>query len=167
MTLATVNAKGQPSARVVLLKGYSHEGFVFFSNYGSNKARDLEENPRAAIVFWWSELDRQIRIQGSVTKTSFEESKAYFASRPRGSQISGMVSPQSQVVPNRQKLVELVLNAEKECEGGEIACPPTWGGYRLAPTAIEFWQGRPNRLHDRIRYRKDDEGLWIIERLAP
>ena len=167
MTLATVDPSGQPSARIVLLKGFDSEGFVFYTNYGSDKARDLEANPNVAVVFWWSELDRQVRIKGRVKRTSSEESGAYFATRPRGSQISATVSPQSRVVRDRQALVDLVLAAERECAGKDVSCPQMWGGYRLVPHELEFWQGRPSRLHDRVRYRKDEQGSWVIERLAP
>ncbi|MEX0748224.1 MAG: pyridoxamine 5'-phosphate oxidase [Rhodothermales bacterium] len=167
MTLATVDHSGQPSARIVLLKGYDSDGLVFFTNYGSDKARELEANPKVALVFWWTELDRQVRIKGTVKRTSNEESWSYFATRPRGSQISATVSPQSRVVPDRQTLVDLVRAAERECEGRDVTCPTAWGGYRLVPHEFEFWQGRPTRLHDRVRYRKNEQGRWIIERLAP
>ncbi len=167
MTLATADAKGRPSARIVLLKGFDERGFTFFTNYGSQKARDLEENPQGALVFWWTELDRQVRIDGPVEPTTFRESTKYFATRPRGSQLSAAASPQSRVIPNRQALIDAVADVEKTCEGRDVPCPETWGGFRLVPERIEFWQGRPNRLHDRIRYRLDDEGKWIIDRLAP
>lgn len=166
MTLATADRAGRPSARIVLLKGFDRDGFVFYTNFGSRKARELEENPQAALVFWWTELDRQVRVQGQVRRADRADSEAYFATRPRGSQISGLVSPQSQVVAHREVLEEAVATAEAEYEGRDVPCPPNWGGFRLAPDYFEFWQGRLNRLHDRISYRlAGDE--WVIERLAP
>lgn len=167
MTLATADETGQPSARIVLLKGFDNRGFIFFTNYGSRKARDIADNPRGALVFWWTELDRQVRIQGTFERTSSLESAAYFATRPRESQLSATASPQSRVVPNRQSLIEAVAQAEAACESRDVPCPETWGGYRLVPHCFEFWQGRPNRLHDRIRYRLNAEGAWTIDRLAP
>lgn len=167
MTLATADAKGRPSARIVLLKGFDEDGFVFFTNYGSQKARDIEENPWGALVFWWTELDRQVRIQGRIERTTFEESSTYFATRPRGSQVGAIASPQSRPIPNRQTLVDAVARAEQSHEDCDVQCPENWGGYRVIPHQLEFWQGRPNRLHDRIRYRLDAEHNWIIERLAP
>lgn len=167
MTLATADATGQPSARIVLLKGFDRRGFTFFTNYGSRKARDIDENPRGALVFWWTELDRQVRIQGSFERTSSRESAEYFATRPRGSQLSAAASPQSRVIPDRQSLLDAVAEAERTCESRDVPCPETWGGFRLKPHCIEFWQGRPNRLHDRIRYRLNAGDVWIIDRLAP
>lgn len=167
MTLATVDASGQPSARIVLLKDVDDRGFTFFTNYGSRKARDIEQNPRGALVFWWTELDRQVRIQGLIDRTTQRESEAYFATRPRGSQLSATASPQSRVVPDRRSLIDAVAKAEKACGSGDVPCPETWGGYRLTPQCFEFWQGRPNRLHDRIRYRRHADDTWIIDRLAP
>ena len=167
MTLATADATGQPSARIVLLKGFDERGFTFFTNYGSRKANDIEANPRGALVFWWTELDRQVRIQGRFERTSTDESSEYFAIRPRGSQLSATASPQSRVIPDRQSLIDAVAEVEDACRSGDVPCPETWGGYRLIPTCFEFWQGRPNRLHDRIRYRHDTAAGWIIDRLAP
>ena len=167
MTLATADAQGQPSGRIVLLKGFSREGFLFYTNYDSRKAKELDENPRAALVFWWAELDRQVRVQGTVSRSTYAESSDYFATRPRGSQISGLVSPQSRVVESRSVLEEAVAKAQQEYDGCEIPCPQNWGGYRLAPHYFEFWQGRLNRLHDRIRYRLVEGDTWTIERLAP
>ncbi len=164
MTLATADANGQPSGRIVLLKGYDRDGFVFYTNYGSRKAEEMEENPQAALVFWWAELDRQVRIQGRVERTDVGQSQAYFATRPRGSQISGMVSPQSRVVESRQWLEDAVAKATEEVADRDIPCPTNWGGYRLNPHYFEFWQGRPNRLHDRIVYRLSDGSGWIVER---
>lgn len=167
MTVATADAKGRPSARIVLLKGFDRDGFVFYTNYGSRKAREIEENPWGALVFWWTELDRQVRIQGRIERTTYKEASTYFSTRPRGSQIGAICSPQSHVIPNRQTLIDSVAQAEKEYEGRDVSCPENWGGFRVIPHHLEFWQGRPSRLHDRICYRLDDEAKWIIERLAP
>lgn len=166
MTLATANASGKPSARILLLKGFDEDGFVFFTNYNSDKGKDLAENPQASIVFFWPELERQVRIDGLVSKIAAEDSTAYFHSRPLGSQIGATASPQSSVIPNRAVLEEKVKQLTAEFEGQEIPRPLHWGGYLLSPTHIEFWQGRPSRLHDRINYHFV-EGSWIINRLAP
>lgn len=166
MTLATATPDGHPSARIVLLKGVD-EGFVFYTNYESHKGRELEENPSAALVFWWPTLARQVRIEGSVEKVSAEESDAYFRSRPRGSRIGAIASPQSRVIGNRDLLAGQVAALEEEYkEKEEIPRPLHWGGYRLRPALVEFWQGRESRLHDRLQYRREGEG-WIIERLGP
>lgn len=166
MTLATANASGKPSARILLLKGFDEDGFVFFTNYNSDKGKDLAENPQASLVFFWPELERQVRIDGLVNKIAAEDSTAYFHSRPVGSQIGATASPQSSVIPNREVLEEKVKQLTAEFEGKEIPRPLHWGGYLLSPTHIEFWQGRPSRLHDRINYHFV-EGSWIINRLAP
>lgn len=166
MTLATANASGKPSARILLLKGFDEDGFVFYSNYNSDKGKDLAENPQASMVFFWPELERQVRIDGTVTKLSDEASTAYFHARPIGSQIGATASPQSSVIPNREVLEEKVKQLTQEFEGKEIPRPLHWGGYLLSPTHIEFWQGRPSRLHDRLNYHLV-EGSWIINRLAP
>ncbi len=168
MTLATVNALGQPSARVVLLKGIDHQGFVFYTNYESRKGQDLEANPRAALLFAWLELERQVRIEGAVEKVSEEESRAYFQSRPVGSQIGAWASPQSRPVSGREVLENTVAQLQQEYAGAlMLPLPSFWGGYRLRPERIEFWQGRESRLHDRILYTREDSGHWRIERLAP
>lgn len=167
MTLATASAEGVPSARIVLLKGYDANGFVFYSNYQSFKARDLDENPRACLVFFWKELERQIRITGIVRKVSAAESDAYFDSRPENSRIGAIVSPQSQVIPDRQWLEMREQAIRKEHEHASILRPAHWGGYRVTPVNIEFWQGRPSRLHDRLHYQLQEDGHWKIERLAP
>ena len=164
MALATAAADGRPSVRMVLLKGFDKRGFVFFTGYESRKGGELAANSRAALLFYWDPLGRQVRIEGPVERVSEAESDAYFASRPRGAQISASVSPQSRVVESRARLEALA--AELEARGGEIPRPPKWGGYRVAPETYEFWQHRANRLHDRLRYRREHEG-WTLERLAP
>ncbi|MBA2755034.1 MAG: pyridoxamine 5'-phosphate oxidase [Chloroflexota bacterium] len=167
MTLATVGPDGQPSARVVLLKGYGPAGFTFYSNYESRKGRELDAEPRAAVVFLWKELERQVRIEGRIVRVGRDETETYFRSRPRGSQIGASVSPQSRPVAGREVLEESFAAAEARFAGEEVPVPGWWGGYRLAPTLIEFWQGRTSRLHDRLVYRPDGRGGWAIERLAP
>lgn len=167
MTLATASADGLPSARIVLLKGYDSNGFVFFTNYESYKGKQIAENPRACLVFFWKELERQVRITGLVKKTSQETSDQYYKSRPVGSQVGAIVSPQSQVIESRQWLMNKEFEVLKESAGKEINRPEYWGGYCVQPVTIEFWQGRPNRLHDRIQYHLQDNGGWQIERLAP
>jgi pyridoxamine 5'-phosphate oxidase len=165
MTLATVDAAGSPDARVVLLKGLEHGGFAFYTNYRSRKARQLEARASACLVFQWSELERQVRVEGTVEKVSEAESDAYFASRPVGARISAWASPQSQVVSGRADLEEGARKA-KERFGGSPPRPPHWGGYRVMPRSMEFWQGRADRLHDRLLYTRAGSG-WRIERLAP
>ncbi len=166
MTLATVDKRGRPSARIVLLKGLDERGFVFYSNYQSRKARELAENSYAALVFYWAELERQVRVTGDVAKISRQESEAYFASRPRGHQLGAWVSTQSDVIPDRGLLESRLQEFERQFPN-VVPLPPFWGGYVLWPAEVEFWQGRPNRLHDRFRYAKQPEGRWLIERLAP
>ena len=166
MTLATSNRKGYPSARIVLLKGMSNDGFVFYTNYESRKAAELKENPNASLLFFWKELERQVRIEGTVTKISEEKSKEYFLSRPVLSKIGAWSSPQSSVIPGRDHLEENVIKYQQQFDDGEIPKPPHWGGYEVKPTRIEFWQGRRNRLHDRLQYTFTND-KWIIERLAP
>ena len=166
MTLATADKSGRPSARIVLLKGVDERGFLFFTNYESRKGRELAENPRSALVLYWAELERQVRVTGTVARVPRPESENYFQSRPRGHQLGAWVSNQSGVVANRALLEERLRELERQFPG-EIPLPPYWGGYRLVPDEIEFWQGRPNRLHDRFRYSKATAGSWLIERLAP
>ncbi len=166
MTLATADADGRPSARIVLLKGYDERGFTFYSNYQSRKGRELAENPRAALLFHWVELQRQVRIEGHVEKASAEESDEYYASRPIGSRIGAWASPQSSVLAHREEL-EAKLAELAGRYGDDPPRPPHWGGYRLVPDMLELWQGRPSRLHDRLRYSREGLGLWRIERLAP
>ncbi len=167
MTLATATPEAIPSARIVLLKGYDENGFVFFTNYESRKSEELLENPNAAAVFWWGELARQIRIEGSVKKVDTEISTGYFQSRPRGSQIGAWASPQSRIIKNREILEDRVRLLEKEYEGIEkLPKPEHWGSFVISPTVFEFWQGRSSRLHDRIRYQLTED-KWVIERLAP
>jgi pyridoxamine 5'-phosphate oxidase len=167
MSVATVDAEGRPSVRTVLLKGLDERGFVFFTNYESAKGQALADNPRAELLFYWAELERQVRISGRVEQTSREETEAYFRSRPIGNQIGALASPQSQVIPNRDVLEQRYAELEREFQAGDVPLPDHWGGYRVVPETIEFWQGRKSRLHDRLRYRRDDGGQWIIERLAP
>ena len=166
MTLATATPGGTPSARVVLLKSVDADGFVFYTNYRSDKARDLEANPTAALVFYWSQFDRQVRVQGRVERVTAEESQAYFNTRPRESQIGAWASPQSEVIENRETLEARVAALEQLYCDREIDCPEHWGGYRVKPTRIEFWKGRLGRLHDRIVYERAADG-WKIARLAP
>ena len=166
MTLATADGQGQPSARIVLVKGADERGFVFFTNYESRKGHDLAINPRASLLFYWIELERQVRIEGKVEKTSAQESDAYFASRPLGSRIGAWASEQSRELPSRT-LLEEREKAFAERFGDNPPRPPQWGGYRLVPAKIEFWQGRPSRLHDRILYVRNADAGWQISRLAP
>ncbi len=166
MTLATASTDGVPSARIVLLKEFTEKGFVFFTNYESYKAQQLAENPRASLLFFWKELERQIRITGLVEKVSEEESDAYFNSRPIGSRIGASASPQSHTIENRQWLEQKVKETEDKWND-ENKRPSFWGGYRVKPVIIEFWQGRPSRLHDRIQYTLQENGEWMKERLAP
>jgi pyridoxamine 5'-phosphate oxidase len=166
MTLATADREGRPSARVVLLKGLDERGLVFYTSYESRKGRELAENPRAALVFYWSAFDRQVRIEGTVERTSREESEAYFLSRPLGSRLGAWASPQSRPIPGREEL-ERRLREAGERFGEEVPLPETWGGYRVRPETVEFWQGRPSRLHDRLLYSRLAGGGWRIERLAP
>ncbi len=166
MTLATATSDGMPSARIVLLKSFDKNGFVFFTNYGSHKGKELYENANAALVFFWKEIERQVRIEGTVEKTTAAESDAYFFSRPEGSRIGAWSSPQSEVIAGRQTL-ETNEQLYKEKFTNSIPRPPHWGGYRVMPLKIEFWQGRSNRLHDRLLYTKTNEGSWKVDRLAP
>jgi len=167
MSLATVGQDGKPSVRIVLLKGFDQDGFVFFTNYESEKGKQLEANPRAALAFYWIELDRQIRVNGTVEKTSRQESARYFRSRPLGSQIAAWASRQSEVVDARRVLDARFAEMSERYANGPVPLPPHWGGYCLKPEMIEFWQGRPNRLHDRFRYTRQTNGSWLIHRLAP
>jgi pyridoxamine 5'-phosphate oxidase len=167
MTLATADRQGRPSARVVLLKGLDARGFIFFTNYNSRKGRELEENPEAALVFYWPEQERQVCVAGQVTRLPKQESEAYFSTRPRGSQIGAWASDQSTPVTARGELESKWQQFEERFPAGEVPCPPHWGGYVLAPTRMEFWQGRPNRLHDRFRYTRQSDQSWTIERLSP
>lgn len=167
MTLATASLQGMPDARIVLLKEYTEKGFVFFTNYESDKGVQLKENPNACLVFFWKELERQVRITGSVEKISAEDSDAYFYSRPVESRVGAWASPQSSVIAGRHIIEENVIKLKQEFEGKPVTRPPHWGGYIVMPHAIEFWQGRPSRLHDRFQYKIQDGGGWSLNRLAP
>lgn len=167
MTLATASGDGMPAARIMLLKGFDKNGFVFFTNYKSYKAMHLEENPKACLVFFWKELERQVRITGLVKRASEKDSDEYFFSRPVGSQIGAWASNQSQVIENREWLQNRVVQLTEEFKQKELKRPPHWGGYVVTPVIIEFWQGRPSRLHDRIQYTLREDGNWKIERLSP
>ncbi|HKC36841.1 MAG TPA: pyridoxamine 5'-phosphate oxidase [Chitinophagaceae bacterium] len=167
MTLATASIDALPSARIVLLKEFNEKGFVFFTNYESYKAQQLAENPKACLVFFWKELERQVRITGIIEKISGKQSDDYFQSRPEASRIGAWASPQSRVIVNRQWLDEKFNELVNKMEGTSIPRPTHWGGYIVKPVVIEFWQGRPSRLHDRIQYTLEENGEWKIERLAP
>jgi len=167
MTLASATPDGRPSARVVLLKGFDERGFAFYTNYESRKGRELEDNPRCALVFYWGELERQVRVEGRASRVSEEESDGYFESRPRGSRLGAWVSEQSRPVESRDALEKRLRGLEAEYEGREVPRPHFWGGYRVEPEVIEFWQGRENRLHDRLVYRRSEGGGWRRERLQP
>lgn len=169
MTLATADKEGHPSARVVLLKDIDERGLVFYTNYRSRKGRELDQNPHAALVFWWPELNRQVRVEGLVEKVSDRTSDAYFRTRPRGSQLGAVASNQSQELADRQELIARMNEVREQFEGQEVPRPSHWGGYRLGPVRFEFWQGRENRLHDRIRYERVslEETAWSKARLAP
>lgn len=167
MTLATATKEGIPSARTVLLREYSPSGFVFYTNYESRKGQELAENPRAALTFYWAPLHRQVRIDGAVSRVSTEESSRYFQSRPKGSQLGAWASKQSRVLNDRAELEADFREVEAKFRAKAVPCPPYWGGFRLLPKVIEFWQGRPSRLHDRFRYTLQEDNNWLIERLSP
>ena len=166
MTLATADKDGRPSARVVLLKSFADDGFVFYTNYQSRKGKELAENPRACLLFYWSQVWRQVRIEGAIEKVSPAESESYFQSRPLGSKLGAWASNQSEVIDSRE-ILEASFAELQERFGEDVPRPEHWGGYRLKPDSIEFWQGRENRLHDRLRYSLREDGAWVIERLGP
>lgn len=167
MTLATATPDGQPSARIVLLKAFDASGFTFYTNYEGRKGRELTANPRAALLFFWPELQRQVRIAGTVERVSDAESDDYFRSRPLGSRLGAWASAQSEVIPSRDVLEDRVREVAQRFPDGEVPRPPFWGGFRVRPLTIEFWQGRPDRLHDRLRYQRVQPDGWRIERLSP
>ncbi len=167
MTLATATAEGKPSARTVLLRDFNEQGYTFYTNYQSRKAHELEANPYATLLFFWPEMERQIRIEGTIEKLSWGESNAYFQSRPRQSQIGAWISPQSEMIHDRETMEKEMLEFEKKHVDKIIPCPSFWGGYRVIPFSYEFWKGRPNRLHDRILFSYASNQTWQISRLAP
>ena len=167
MTIASATTDGKPYARIVLLKDYDERGFVFYTNYESHKGQQLVQNPWGAIAFWWTQLERQVRIEGRVEKVSELESDEYFQSRPKGSQLGAWSSNQSQVIDSREVLERRLEQLKEEYENKQVPRPPHWGGFRVIPDEIEFWQGRPSRLHDRLLYRRSEDGTWKIQRLAP
>lgn len=167
MTLATATPDGKPSARIVLLKDFDERGFVFYTNYTSQKGQELIANPQASLVFWWGALERQIRISGRMEKVSDAESDEYFYSRPLNSRLGAWASEQSQVIPSREVLEQRFEELKHKYENQEIPRPPHWGGFRVIPCEIEFWQGRPSRLHDRLNYQRQEDGSWKMERLSP
>lgn len=167
MTLSTVTPDGKPSARIVLLKGVDERGFSFFSNYESRKGRELAANPNAALTFLWKEMERQVRVEGTVTKVSAEESEAYFRTRPRNSRLGAWGSHQSEVIANREVLEKNMADFQARYPGEDVPLPPNWGGYIVKPMDIEFWQGQRSRLHDRLVYRRQPDDSWLVERLAP
>ena len=167
MTISTVDGQGRPSSRTVLLKSFDDDGFVFYTNYESRKAADIAANPNVSLLFFWSEAARQVKIRGVAEKISTKESLAYFLSRPRGSQIGAWVSAQSSVISSRALLESKFQEIKRKFKDKDVTLPSFWGGYRIVPDQIEFWQGRRNRLHDRFEYTKQDDGSWTIERLAP
>ncbi len=167
VALATATADGAPSVRMVLAKAFDERGFVFYSNYVSRKGQELNANPRGALLFYWDPLGRQVRIEGPVERTSAGESAAYARSRPRGSQLSALASPQSRAIDSRQALVQRISELEEKHGTGELPLSASWGGYRLAAESFEFWQQRHDRLHDRLRYHRGDDAEWVIQRLAP
>ncbi|HEY9821916.1 MAG TPA: pyridoxamine 5'-phosphate oxidase [Candidatus Sericytochromatia bacterium] len=167
MTIATATRDGKPHTRIVLLKDYDQRGFVFYTNYESHKGQQLVQNPWGAIAFWWAELERQVRIEGRVEQVSPQEADAYFRSRPKGSQLGAWASNQSQVIDSREVLEQRLQQLKEEYENKDVPRPPHWGGFRVIPDEIEFWQGRPSRLHDRLLYRRGEDGKWTIQRLSP
>lgn len=167
MALSTVGPGGRPAVRMVLLSSFDERGFVFHTNYRSRKGEEIAASPRVALVLWWEPLARQVRLEGRAERTGAEESDAYFAGRPRGSQLGAWASEQSAVIPDRAALEERLREAERRYAGGPVPRPPHWGGYRVVPDAIEFWEGRESRLHDRVSYQRVEGGGWRVERLAP
>jgi pyridoxamine 5'-phosphate oxidase len=166
MVLSTIGRDGRPSSRTVLLKGFDGRGFVFYTNYDSRKGRDLDHQPEAVVLFPWIAMERQVIIEGRVTRTSRDESEVYFHSRPRTSQLAAWASPQSVLIAGRSVLEESYRKMEQKFAGADVPLPPNWGGFRLDPAIVEFWQGRRSRLHDRLRYRRDARGDWVVERLG-
>lgn len=167
MTLATASPDGRPTARIVLLKSFDAKGFVFFTNYLSKKGREIGANPNVELCFFWDKLERTVRVHGSVARTSREESETYFRRRPKRSQIGAAASNQSETVVNREVLERRFAELEKQYENSDVPTPPHWGGFRVTPESVEFWQGRKSRLHDRFRYQRGQAGGWVIERIAP